>query len=228
MPAIVITTFERPAALDRLLASISSISPEDWAAGPVVVDQSADPVVVPAPVRLFRAEPGFPGPRRRLAASLIAPSVEALLFLDDDMELLPSWAEDRDRLLELVSTDDIGLVSLPTRRGLPTRPRSPVVGMCGGMLVRSSAYLAVGGHGDDYLDDIELSLRLRWGGWRIVRWHRRVSVHRFGTPGGLRALQGVEPKRDAHLRLSRLAEVYPDRLIQDARSWWGHREVRRG
>jgi hypothetical protein len=226
---IVITAYQRPASLARLLASIRAWSPVEYAQGPVVIDQSCPPVEVAPPVMVLRDRPGFPGPRRRRGAEYVwrACPVAAILFLDDDAELLPTWQTDRPDLLARVLAGDVGLVSLPIRDGLPESPRDGVVGMCGGMLVRAEAYWGVGGHGEDYLDDVELSLRLRWAGWHIVRWHRRVSMHHGGMPGGLRALLGVGTKRHAHLRVSRLAETYPNRLTRCPHSWWGHREVRR-
>jgi GT2 family glycosyltransferase len=229
---IVIVTYQRPASLARLLDSIRTWSPVEYERT-VVVDQTDPPIDVPRPVVAVRHDPGFPGPRRRYGASYLrgadgASTVEALLFLDDDAELLRTWATDRARLLARVLTGRIGLVSLPLRDGWPTQPRAPVVGMSGGMLVRAEAYWDVRGHGEDYLDDIELSLRLRWRGWRIVRWHRKVSRHHIGISGGLRALVGVEAKRQAHLRLSRLADIYPEHIVRSPWSWWGHRERRHG
>jgi GT2 family glycosyltransferase len=95
-------------------------------------------------------------------------------------------------------------------------------------MVSRQTYERVGGFGEDYLDDIEFSLRCFWHGVPLRRFWRVVTRHHGGTAGGLRALPGVEPKRDAHARLSRLDERYPGRVVRDARSWWGFRMVRHG
>ena len=93
--------------------------------------------------------------------------------------------------------------------------------MSGGMWVRGDVYWQAGGHGGDYLDDLELSLHLRALGIRFRRWPEVITRHHGGISGGLRGLPGVEPKSTAHLRLSRLDDLYPVR--RDARSWWGYR-----
>jgi GT2 family glycosyltransferase len=95
-------------------------------------------------------------------------------------------------------------------------------------MVSRQTYERVGGFGEDYLDDIEFSLRCFWHGVPLRRFWRVVTRHHGGTDGGLRALPGVQPKRSAHVRLSRLDERYPGRLVRDNRSWWGFRLVRHG
>jgi GT2 family glycosyltransferase len=221
---VVIPTYERPELLAVALGSVlRHARPEEV----VVVDQSegAPLVDVPSGVTVLRMPAGFPGPRRRAGASWLA--TDLVLFLDDDCELLPAFAEDREALEGLAMREDVGLVSLPLRRMSRSEVDGPVA-MCGGMLLRRRTYFAVGGHGSDYLDDVELALRVRWAGLRIVRHRRPVSTHHYGKPGGLRAISGVLPKGSAHLRLSTLDRTYSGRLVRDPRSWWGFREIKRG
>ncbi|HXF74049.1 MAG TPA: hypothetical protein VNO79_15745 [Actinomycetota bacterium] len=217
-----IPTYQRPRWLERALRSVARHAA---AAAVVVVDQSDPPAELPEGVTVIRMAPGWPGPRRRVGAAAL--ETDLILFLDDDSELVAAFAEDRAALLATALEEEVGLVSLPLRPGWLREPPDPV-GMGGGMLVRREVYWRVGGHGSDYLDDIELSLRIRWGGWRVVRHPRPVSVHHIGAKGGLRLLPGVQPKRDAHHRLSRLDERYPDRLLRSRSSWWGFRERRGG
>lgn len=219
---VVIVTYQRPAWLARALRSVELHAGAD---GVVVVDQSEPPAQVEGEALVIRMAPGWPGLRRRVGAAAL--ETDALLFLDDDSELLPAFGAERAGLLAAALEGGGTLVSLPMRPGWRPSPPGPV-GMSAGMLIGRDLYWAAGGHGADYLDDIELSLRVRWVGGRIVRYPRVVSVHHLGAKGGLRALPGVAPKRDAHHRLSRLDERYPDRLVRSRSSWWGFREVRRG
>jgi hypothetical protein len=206
---IVVTSFGRPASLARLVASIERDAPAGTRT--IVVHARCD-------------GPPWVGALRR-AGTLAVPDADPLLFLDDDHELRPGFAEGIQCAARRLMTGRprVGLVSLPLRAGTRWRRARGPVALAGGMLVARRAYEAVGGHGDDYLEDLELALRLLWGGWAIVRCPERLTTHHGGLAGGLRAVAAVHPKRTAHERLSRLEERYPGRLVRDPRSWWGYR-----
>jgi GT2 family glycosyltransferase len=212
----IVVPVSRPRSLQRLLASIEQYAPPS--AETILILQCN--ACVPDWAHVIRAEPSFPAPLRRLGATHA--QGDYLLFLDDDHELRPEFASHWRALQNLA--DQPALVSLPIRRNRHPRPR--IVAMCGGMLLTRAAYTRAGGHGDDYLDDVELCLRCKWAGIPIIRYHTPVTVHHYGERGGLRDLPDVQPKRTAHLRLSQLAERYSDKLIPDPRSWWGFKEIR--
>jgi len=209
--AIIIPSCGRPWSLSRLLRSLREYAP--GATLVTVVQDGHDPEV--RPDVLLRAAPGYSGPRRRMGAEAV-PDAAGYLHLDDDHEALPGLG---DALEEMMS---LSAVSLPMRRGWPPRSMR-VAAMSGGMWVRGDAYWMAGGHGEDYLDDLELSLRLRAIGVLFQRWPKVLTRHHGGIPGGLRGIDAVQPKRTAHLRLSRLDEHYP--VLRDERSWWGYRLI---
>jgi hypothetical protein len=219
MLSVIVPTYQRPASLSRLARSLAQAN---VVCELVVVAQSPIPVLHGA--RVVLTEPGLPGPRRHLGAVLA--NGDLLLFLDDDHEILPEFGSWLPFLTRWVMQERI-LLQLPLRSGYRHVPKAPIA-LAGGFMVSRETYNRVGGFGDDYLDDIEFSLRCVWHGVPLRRFWRVVTRHHGGTAGGLRALPGVEPKRDAHARLSRLDERYPGRLVRDARSWWGFRMVRNG
>lgn len=206
---VVVPSYGRPDSLSRLLQSLRLHAPA--AILVAVVQDGHEPDCQPDV--LLRAEPGYSGPRRRMGAEAL-PDAAGYLHLDDDHEALPGLGAAMEEMLVLPA------VSLPMRRGWPSREME-VAALSGGMWVRGDVYWQAGGHGEDYLDDLEMSLRLRALGIRFRRWPEVITRHHGGISGGLRGLPGVEPKSTAHLRLSRLDDLYPVR--RDARSWWGYR-----
>ena len=220
-PAIVVPTYRRPVAFAELCQAIAAYGPSEAQRVAVIQDEET---VTPADWTVVRMEPGYPGPRRAAGAAA-APDACCYLFLDDDHLLLPTFAKAWPALHAEVHQRD-GLCALPLRvwRNRST-PR--IVAMTGGMLLTRTTYTISGGWGEDYLDDIELALRVRWAGQPIWRWPDVITRHRYGIPGGFYALPGVGERRGAAGRLSRLDERYPGGLVRDPRSWWGFREVRR-
>lgn len=216
MLSVVVPSYRRQDSLTRLIRSVEASAPDETEL--VVVLQ--DDAVVPSWVTVLRREPGYPAGPHRHAGALVAAG-DYLLFLDDDHELLPSF---RQHWPELRAWADIpAFVSLPNRSGDPTSPRDGFVAIAGGILIRRDVYLRAGGFRDDYLDDIEFCLLCVQAGIPVRRYHSRVSVHHYGVPGGLRAWPAVNPKADAHRRLSRLLERYPALLRPDPRHWLGFR-----
>jgi hypothetical protein len=211
--SIIVPTYQRIASRRRLAVSVARYAPQATLVL-VIQDEDAGP---PGCVRL-EMPPGFPGTRRHAGARLV--QSDLLLFLDDDHELLEAFAQDWPQLAACA----VGTaISLPLRAGLSPAP--DIVAMAGGLLVDRDTYHRSGGFGEDYLDDLEFTCRLRWAGVPVQRWLRPVTRHHGGTAGGLRALPGVAPRRDAHRRLSRLDERYPGRLRR-ASTWWGFRFVK--
>jgi len=205
---IVVASYGRPASLARLLVSIERQLPD---ARTLVIHQRC-------------GGPPWVGALRRLGALVLCREVDVMLFLDDDHEVLPGC---RTRLIQAVDalgtgTPPVGLVRFPLRASRRQRLRQPVA-LGGGMLVSCQSYDAVGGHGDDYLEDLELSIRMLLGRWAVLRWDQPLTRHHGGVAGGLRAVPGVAPKRTAHLRLSQLEQRYGQHCVRDPKSWWGYR-----
>jgi len=206
---VVVPSYRRPESLDRLLRSLRSHAPAALVVA--VVQDGHDPGVMPDV--FLRTDPGYSGLRRRMGAESL-PDAAGYLHLDDDHEALPGLGA----ALEAMRTAPA--VSLPMRRGWPANVME-VAALSGGMWIRGDVYWRASGHGGDYLDDLEMSLRLRAIGVLFRRWTGVVTKHHGGLAGGLRGLPMVEPKRTAHLRLSRLEDRYP--VHRDERSWWGYR-----
>jgi len=147
--------------------------------------------------------------------------VGAYLFIDDDHSLLPEFSVEALRK----AYHRYPVWSLPVRTDESERVIRDAA-KCGGQLVRTDVYDAAGRHGDDYLEDIELSLRLSWNGTPPKRYPMKVTVHHTGTAGGLRDHLDVPEKADAHNELSELADRY-ECVERSSSSYYGFREVQR-
>lgn len=207
----IIPTYNRRASLDRCIKSLSRI-PETVAAPPIIVDAQQLDLM--------------PGPARRLGAELAAPTMQdsdCYLFLDDDHELQPCFRKHIATLLCILLAPATGCIQLMTRPGTPlTSIKLGFTG--GGILIQKQKYDAIGGYGDDYLDDVELFLRAHIAGLRNYRTGRVWSRHHGGTAGGLAdRLGGRSVKRDAHIHLSRLEDRYPDYVERAENNWLGYR-----
>ena len=212
----------------RCLHSVERCIPDPYRGAVVVVDQNPEPLRLPAWVEVVRAEPGFPGPRRHLGAvraAAAANETDALLFLDDDIELV-DWRE-FPRLLDaadpcgLLARANTGCVQVATRRWHRTC-RLELGDTAGGILIRVSTYFEIGGYGEDYLDDLELFARALIAGRKNWRTHVVRSLHHYGA-GGLKDLIGMSRRGRAHLAHSRLAERYPEFVKRDWLRWSGYR-----
>lgn len=145
---------------------------------------------------------------------------EAYLFLDDDHSL----SEGFDVATLRDAWQSYPAWSLPIRSDAVERTVRDAA-KCGGQLVRADAYADAGGHGDDYLEDIELSLRLSWNGTPPKRYPEKVTTHHQGIDGGYRTHSQIDEYATSEERLSRLADRY-DRVERSPTSYYGYREVR--
>lgn len=216
--AIIIPSYQRPKLLRRLVESIRQYAPMGV---PYLILQGDGYTAEDYPdARIFWEEPGFSAPKRRRAAQVaIADGMKYLLFLDDDHELLPAFTVYYEDIIARLEREP-SLIVLPTKEEKDSK-RVPFSAVNGGMFTTAAVYQACGGHGEDYLDDIELSLRVAWSGFPIYKYPHKVSVHHYGEKGGLRALNPHIPKAVAHTYLSKLDQVYPDKIRRDPKSWWG-------
>ncbi len=230
---VVVPTYARP--LEQVLRCIECVQgavPHGYLGELVVVDQNPIPLELPKFVRIVRADPGFPGPRRHLGALEAArhgSDTDIFLFLDDDVELMdwerfPRLLDARDRA-GLLARADTGCVQVATRRWQRTMPVN-LADTGGGILVPVSTYFEIGGYGEDYLDDLELFARALIRGRRNWRTGVVRSFHRYGA-GGLKTLIGMNRQGRAHFAHSRLAERYPGVIERDWLCWSGYRYAAR-
>lgn len=184
---VVVPVRDDQAGVDRLLAAVRGL------AVVVVDDGSAAPIRVPddPAVRLVRL-PTNRGPAhaRNSGAALVA--TELIAFLDADTEPRPGWADVlRARLADptvaVAAPRIVGLDDAPWTRpvaryaGLHSsldmgprpgvaRPGNPVAYVpSAAMLVRRTAFEAVGGFDDDLrvAEDVDLCWRLAAAGWTV-------------------------------------------------------------
>jgi GT2 family glycosyltransferase len=145
---------------------------------------------------------------------------DAYLFLDDDHTLTDAF-----EIADLRKAwRSYAAWSLPVRTGEAERVIRDA-SKCGGQLVRADAYVAAGGHGSDYLEDIELSLRLSWAGTAPKRYPEKITVHHQGISGGYRTghpkIEDYPTSEDTHSRLSDRYEC----IEESESAWYGYREV---
>ncbi|MBT0769629.1 HAD-IIIA family hydrolase [Kineosporia sp. J2-2] len=196
--AVVVPSIGRP-SLYRLLETLAG------QAGPrpaelVVVDDrpappgasaAASPIVLaalPFPTRVVRTQGRGPAAARN--AGWRCTSAPWVVFLDDDVELLPHWAQALAEDLRAVPADGAGSqaqlhVPLPGHRR-PTDWERGTAGLqdaawaTADMAYRRSALEQV--HGFDerfpraYREDADLALRVLRAGWRLTRGER-VTLH---------------------------------------------------
>lgn len=147
-------------------------------------------------------------------------SADAYLFCDDDHSLTENFSVATLR----EALNDYPAWSLPVHTDEDERIIRDAA-KCGGQVVTATAYSDAGQHGDDYLEDIELSLRLSWAGYPPKRYPEKLTIHHTGTDGGLRSAHpDVPEKATAYESLSRLAERY-ERVEKSEASYYGYREV---
>jgi glycosyltransferase involved in cell wall biosynthesis len=128
----------------------------------------------------------------------IAPDLRYVQFIDGDCELDAAWPVRAVGFLEAHA--EIGAVCGRRRERWPERsiynwlcdqewdgPSGEVNAFGGDVMVRSEAFIAVGGYRDDLIagEEPELSVRLRGAGWRVWRLDCEMTLHdaamtRFG------------------------------------------------
>jgi hypothetical protein len=152
----------------------------------------------------------------RAVAAQIEP--EAYLFLDDDHSIQSDY--EAASLIDAVRRYPAWVLLIRT-----DRPATVVrdAAKCGGQLVDSDTYWQAGGHGTDYLDDIELSLRLAWQENPPRRYPDKITTHHQGLSGGLQDHPRVPDKATGHETLSQLATTY-DRVEPDPHAYHGIQE----
>jgi glycosyltransferase involved in cell wall biosynthesis len=119
-----------------------------------------------------------------------APDIELVQFVDGDCELIGRWPE--QALSFLASHPEVAAVFGRRRERFPARSiynqlcdwewNGPIgeVCACGGdVMIRVSAFKAVGGYRDNLIagEEPELCVRLRAAGWKIWRLEGDMTVH---------------------------------------------------
>jgi cellulose synthase/poly-beta-1,6-N-acetylglucosamine synthase-like glycosyltransferase len=120
----------------------------------------------------------------------VNPKINFVQFLDADCEMVDGWLGRGRRVLE--DRPDVALVTGRRRERFPEQsvynrladidwdfPVGEISGSHGDMMVRSEAFHQVGGFNPVILvgEDLELCLRLRSAGWKLIRIDAEISVH---------------------------------------------------
>lgn len=151
------------------------------------------------------------------------PDDDVYLFFDDDIELQPELTPELPAILDMVSWPQVGGLGLAMNVRRTKVQFRKLVFHNGGFFVNKKLYWEVGGHGEDYVDDVELAARLVQAGKMNVWYGTVKSIHHANTPGGLTATHGKRtPENNRSAKWSRLAERYPDVMVRDG-SWLGFR-----
>lgn len=192
---VVVPTVGRPSLAALLEGLPAALEPAPGRI--IVVDDRSDPLPPPADgqrVEILRTAGRGPAAARN--AGWRASQAEWVVFLDDDVVLTEHWALQLSHDLRTAGPDVAAVqgrirVPLPPHRrptdwersvaGLETAPWASADIAC-----RRRALLAVGGFDERfrhaYREDSDLAVRLRRGGWRLVRG-RREAVHPVGPAG---------------------------------------------
>ena len=215
--AVIVPTLERPAAVQRLLPSVIAQSPSSSEivvvdqSGPAARDELAGAIAGlgdPRVTHLAHGPPGLPAARN---AGLAATRGGLVLFLDDDVELLPGaiaghLAAYRDPSLGGVVGRIVERRLRPNawrtvnRVGRSGRVRTRLDGpdACevetlkgANMSLRRIAIQAAGGFdpgfaGTSLFEDADLTARVRRMGWRLRYEPDAAVIHRHDPDGGVR------------------------------------------
>lgn len=211
--AVVICTRNRPERLRRVLADLREQPPDEL----VVIDQSDEPVPLGGVAHVVDAGRGLPRARN---LGLRHVRAEIVLFLDDDVLLLPGCVEAHRRAYEDPRVG--GVVGRTLERSL--RPnarrttnrvdragrvrtrldgleRGPIETLKGAnMSFRRRALLAVGGFDEGYagtafLEDADASTRVAARGWALRFEPEAAVVHLSEPTGGVRVGDRLETER---------------------------------
>lgn len=203
---MVVCTLDRPRHVQRTVADVLRQADEEQVdVQVVVVDQSAVTSPHPAGVEVITAAPGLPAARNTAARACGAP---VLLFLDDDVLVHPGCL--RGHLSAYADPTVGGVVgriiehrvqpnspSVANRMSLGGRIVTNLDGLEAGpiatlkganMSVRAAALAEAGGfdpgwHGTAFLEDADVSMRIRGAGWAL-RFEPRACVEHLSAPSG--------------------------------------------
>jgi len=130
---------------------------------------------------------------------------DVLAFIDADHEVGPGWLAAAGEAISRTGVGAVGASYLPPSNGTWVQQmygilRGRSVGTrevewlgSGNLVVRAEAFRQVGGFDTslEACEDVDLCLRLKGAGWKIIADERLTSVH-FGDPPTLRALYKAE------------------------------------
>lgn len=150
-----------------------------------------------------------------------------LIFCDDDVEYNETLRK-IDQVSEFYDKNcDCGCIQfMANRLGSYAFKKIDIGFSGGGIFVRKSVYESFGGHGKDYLDDVELFLRSYLAGYENYRCGFIYAKHKIGSRGGLSDLVGRRG-RENHLSRSRLDAVYKG-MVERCSNWLGFKITKQG
>jgi glycosyltransferase involved in cell wall biosynthesis len=184
----------------------------------VVVDNGSTDdssrVATKASAQVLHIPIGRVGELRNGAASSAAHDV--LAFVDADHEVGPGWLAAAGEAISQTGVGAVGALYLPPPNGTWVQQmygilRGRSLGTrevewlgSGNLVVRADAFRQVGGFDTslEACEDVDLCIRLKGAGWKVIADERLTSVH-FGDPPTLRALFRAERWRGRNnLRVS--------------------------
>ncbi|NIJ08879.1 GT2 family glycosyltransferase [Sphingomonas vulcanisoli] len=176
--------------------------------------------------------PNFTAARARNAGARAlfakAPETELIQFVDGDCEVQPGWLDAGAAVL--AARPELALVFGRRRERFPDRSlynaladdewNVPVgdVGACGGdILIRRSAFEAVGGYPDEMIagEEPDMCMRLRAAGWKLARIEGEMTLHDAAI---LRFGQWWNRTKRAGHAFAELAARHPDQRWPDWRA----------
>lgn len=199
--SVVIPAKNEVGNIERTLMGVMNVLPGNALSDVIVVDNGSSDetanIAAKLGAKVVNSPEGTIGTLRNRGVH--AASGDVILFLDADIELLPSWQDDLDQLFGRTLTDPpevIGSVPLVPEsfgwvpkawRGRPRGQKNVRHVGSGLMLMSKDLFHRVGGF-DETLqtgEDYELCSRIRAAGGRIVQEPALTAVH-WGEPNSVR------------------------------------------
>jgi len=172
----------------------------------------------------FESTPGYPAIKRKELFKNVEDNIksnEYIVFTDDDVVFNQSLNKIHE-IIKFTKSQHVetGLIQFAHNKPSKYDFKKIALGFTGGgIMVKKETYESFGGHGEDYLDDVELFIRSYLAGYQNYRCGFVFAKHKIRSDGGLRAL--IRERSGAnHIRRSKLDRVY-DGLVERTGTWLG-------
>lgn len=211
---VILGTYERPemfrAALASALAHIPNI--ENFV---IVMQSDYGPLDDKSLIILRTAPTGNSGITRQIGFGYLA-SLKATgptFVMDDDHVIEPGFATGLPLVLDLLARSSTGLIACGMKHNPVSKTREVTLGnIGGGVFAKGTTVEAMGGWGDDPLDDIHSFLKSALAGFRNYITGQITNQHLLGSKGGLQASTGSKNRWEKRFRTrsaSRMNDLYP-------------------
>jgi GT2 family glycosyltransferase len=155
---------------------------------------------------------------------------EIVQFLDGDCIMSTGWLDAASTVMR--NTPDLGLVTglqAELRRDITVynqlsdfewkRPTGEIDACSGNMMVRVTAFLAVGGFNPEIIaaEDDEICTRLRKGGWRLIRIAENMALHDGGV---LHFSQWWKRAQRTGHGFAQVGHLHPEYFLRERQRGW--------